>query len=128
MTPLHRWREGPLPAGRAGIAVSACAISLAALSLSGCASFSPDGGISVVGPSGERALPADYVHVHLQLGYVSTVHGAQGDTSRAAHLVVGEHTSAAAGYVAFREMSADYANKLGPQMRTVMNMVRALGG
>jgi exodeoxyribonuclease V alpha subunit len=52
-------------------------------------------------PAGERArvLPAGYVTQHLELAYASTVHGVQGDTVAAAHLVIGEHTGAAAAYV-----------------------------
>lgn len=46
-----------------------------------------------------RVLPADYVHQYLELGYASTVHGVQGDTATAAHLAVGQHTTAASAYV-----------------------------
>jgi hypothetical protein len=42
-------------------------------------------------------LPADYVTAHVELGYATTAQGAQGDTVTAAHLVIGEHTGAAAG-------------------------------
>ncbi len=49
--------------------------------------------------AGERVLPAGYVTLHVELAYASTAHGAQGDTVPAAHLVVGEHTGAAAAYV-----------------------------
>ncbi len=35
----------------------------------------------------------------MELAYASTARGAQGDTVTAAHLVVGEHTSAASAYV-----------------------------
>jgi exodeoxyribonuclease V alpha subunit len=48
---------------------------------------------------GPRVLPAAYVDSHVQLAYATTVHGAQGDTVTAGHLVVGEHTGAASGYV-----------------------------
>jgi hypothetical protein len=47
-----------------------------------------------------RNLPADYVRMHVELAYASTVYGAQGDTTRAAHLALGERTSAASAYVA----------------------------
>ncbi len=51
-------------------------------------------------PRGQsRLLPAAYVREHLELGYASTVYGAQGETVAAAHLVVGEHTGAASAYV-----------------------------
>jgi exodeoxyribonuclease V alpha subunit len=58
-----------------------------------------DGSVSVTGERGERVLPGDYVRKYVELGYASTVHGVQGDTSTAAHLAVGEHTSAASAYV-----------------------------
>ena len=44
-------------------------------------------------------LPADYVTANVELAYVSTAHGVQGDTVPAAQLVVGEHTGAASAYV-----------------------------
>jgi exodeoxyribonuclease V alpha subunit len=44
-------------------------------------------------------LPSEYVREHVELGYAATVHGAQGVTAAAAHLLLGEHTSAASGYV-----------------------------
>ena len=37
---------------------------------------------------------------HLELAYATTVYGAQGDTVDSAHLVLGEHTGAAAADVA----------------------------
>ena len=46
-----------------------------------------------------RVLPADYVTDHVELAYASTVHGVQGDTVTAAHLVIGDQTGAAAAYV-----------------------------
>ncbi|WP_041241377.1 MobF family relaxase [Geodermatophilus obscurus] len=49
--------------------------------------------------AGQRVLPTEYVTAHVELAYVSTAHGVQGDTVPAAHLVVGEHTGAAAAYV-----------------------------
>ena len=36
---------------------------------------------------------------HVELAYATTVHGAQGETVEAAHLLVGESTGAAAAYV-----------------------------
>jgi exodeoxyribonuclease V alpha subunit len=48
---------------------------------------------------GSRVLPADYVTAHVELAYATTAHGAQGDTVAAAHLMIGEHTGAAAAYV-----------------------------
>ncbi len=59
----------------------------------------PDGGLDVRGPAGERVLPASYVAGEVELAYASTAHGAQGLTVDAAHLILDEHTSAAAAYV-----------------------------
>jgi exodeoxyribonuclease V alpha subunit len=47
-----------------------------------------------------RVLPTEYVHQHVELAYASTAYGAQGQTVDTAHLVIGEHTSAASAYVA----------------------------
>ena len=58
-----------------------------------------DGQASVTREHGQRMLPANYVRDHLELAYASTVHGVQGETATSAHLVVGEHTTAAAAYV-----------------------------
>ena len=52
------------------------------------------------GRRGERFLLASYVQDHLELAYATTVYGAQGHTVAHAHLLVGEHTGAAAAYVA----------------------------
>jgi exodeoxyribonuclease V alpha subunit len=59
----------------------------------------PDGSIAVDGEHGHRTLPAGYVGEHVELGYASTVHGVQGETTIAAHLAMGEHTTAASAYV-----------------------------
>jgi hypothetical protein len=58
-----------------------------------------DGSLTVAGERGGRVLPSGYVRDHVELGYASTAHGAQGGTATTAHLALGEHTSAAAGYV-----------------------------
>jgi len=58
-----------------------------------------DGAITVTGEHGPRELPASYVTPHVELAYVSTVHGVQGDTATSAHVVIGEHTGAASAYV-----------------------------
>ncbi|WP_375483525.1 MobF family relaxase [uncultured Jatrophihabitans sp.] len=58
-----------------------------------------DGALTVTGEHSTRVLPADYARKFIELGYATTVHGVQGDTARTAHLVVGEHTSAASAYV-----------------------------
>jgi hypothetical protein len=59
-----------------------------------------DGSLTVAGEHGHRTLPTDYVHEQVELGYASTAHGAQGATATTAHLLLGEHTTAASGYVA----------------------------
>ncbi|WP_152187103.1 AAA family ATPase, partial [Segeticoccus rhizosphaerae] len=59
-----------------------------------------DGSLTVTGRGGPRSLPATYVRENVELAYASTVYGAQGETVHRAHLVVGEHTGAAAAYVA----------------------------
>jgi exodeoxyribonuclease V alpha subunit len=62
--------------------------------------IAPDGALALDGGRGERHLPAAYVQDHLELAYATTVYGAQGHTVAHAHLLVGEHTGAAAAYVA----------------------------
>ena len=57
------------------------------------------GNLRVHGRSGDRTLPATYVHEHVELAYATTIHGAQGETVDRAHLLVGETTGAAAAYV-----------------------------
>jgi outer membrane protein TolC len=58
--PVHRWCDALLPAGRAGIVTSACAAAaLAAVTLGGCASFSPDGGMDAVSGVAAAALGRD---------------------------------------------------------------------
>ena len=47
-----------------------------------------------------RTLPAGYAREHVELAYATTVYGAQGETTRTGHLMLGEHTSAASAYVA----------------------------
>ena len=61
-----------------------------------------DGTLTVQGDAraGSRSLPAAYAHEHVELAYATTVHGAQGETTHTGHLLLGEHTSAAAAYVA----------------------------
>ena len=51
----------------------------------------PDGTITVHGEArtGSRALPAGYVHEHVELAYATTVHGAQGETAHTGHLLLG---------------------------------------
>jgi len=59
-----------------------------------------DGSAVVAGSRGERVLPAAYVRHQVELAYASTIYGAQGATTDAAHPLVGEHTGAAGAYVA----------------------------
>lgn len=47
-----------------------------------------------------RTLPAGYAGEYVELAYAATVYGAQGETTRTGHLMLGEHTSAASAYVA----------------------------
>ncbi len=59
-----------------------------------------DGAMRLAGTSGTRKVPYWYAIGDIELAYASTVYGAQGETTRAAHLVLGEHTGAASAYVA----------------------------
>ncbi len=59
----------------------------------------PDGSVVVAGSRGQRVLPSAYVREHVELAYAATIYGAQGATTGAAHLLIGEHTGAAAAYV-----------------------------
>lgn len=59
-----------------------------------------DGTLQLAGNHSTQMVPADYAVEHVELAYASTIYGAQGETTDAAHLVVGEHTGAAAAYVA----------------------------
>ncbi len=58
----------------------------------------PAGVVTPAGPD-VRVLPSDYVTDYVELAYATTVHGVQGATVTAAHLVLGEFTGAAAAYV-----------------------------
>jgi hypothetical protein len=58
-----------------------------------------DGSLTVAGERGLRALPAGYVREHVELGYATTAHGAQGATAMTSHVLLGQNTTAAAGYV-----------------------------
>ena len=59
-----------------------------------------DGTTHLVGTSGTRELPLRYAVPHVELAYASTAYGAQGETTRTAHLALSEHTGAASAYVA----------------------------
>ena len=54
-----------------------------------------DGTVHLVGTTGMRELPLRYAVLNIELGYASTAYGAQGETTRTAHLALSEHTGAA---------------------------------
>ncbi len=58
-----------------------------------------DGSLTLSGRRGHRTLPASYAREHVELAYATTIHGAQGETVEAAHVLIGEATGAAAAYV-----------------------------
>ena len=64
------------------------------------AALGEDGSLRLTGLAGERMLPLAYVAEHVELAYASTAYGAQGETTEHAHLLLREHTGAAAAYVA----------------------------
>ncbi len=49
---------------------------------------------------GIETIPADYASRFVELAYATTVHGAQGDTVDAAHVLIGDTSGAASAYVA----------------------------
>ena len=59
----------------------------------------PDGTLQLTGEHGHRNLPLAYTSHHVELAYGTTVYGAQGETTTAAHMALGEHTGAASAYV-----------------------------
>ncbi|HET7041791.1 MAG TPA: hypothetical protein VFI13_07220, partial [Gemmatimonadales bacterium] len=59
-----------------------------------------DGTVHLAGQTGTRTIPLGYAAQHVQLAYATTCYGAQGETVPTAHLVLAEHTGAAAAYVA----------------------------
>jgi ATP-dependent exoDNAse (exonuclease V) alpha subunit len=58
-----------------------------------------NGGLHVADGARHRHLPSEYVERYVELAYASTAYGAQGQTVDTAHIVVGDHTGAAAAYV-----------------------------
>ena len=59
-----------------------------------------DGGaLTVHGEAGKRVLPPEYVRANVELAYATTAYGAQGATVPVSHVLIGEHTGAASGYV-----------------------------
>jgi conjugative relaxase-like TrwC/TraI family protein len=59
-----------------------------------------DGTLHLASQIGIRTIPLKYAAEHVELSYATTCYGAQGETVPTAHLVLGEHTGAAAAYVA----------------------------
>jgi ATP-dependent exoDNAse (exonuclease V) alpha subunit len=59
-----------------------------------------DGSLVLHRPGRDRQIPASYAHRYVELAYASTVHGMQGETVDAAHVLIGETTGAATAYVA----------------------------
>jgi len=60
-----------------------------------------DGSVTVISQLGDQArLPADYVTGHVELGYASTLHRAQGTTVDTAHALITTGTTREALYVA----------------------------
>ncbi len=64
------------------------------------AEIGQDGSLVLRGHGRDREVPSDYATRFVELAYATTVHGAQGETVESAHVVIGEHTGAAAAYVA----------------------------
>ena len=58
-----------------------------------------DGSLQLRARGRERVVPAAYAARFVELAYATTVHGAQGGTVDAAHVLIGEHTGAGAAYV-----------------------------
>ncbi|MEP6817390.1 MAG: hypothetical protein ABI873_17755 [Marmoricola sp.] len=60
-----------------------------------------DGALTLHGDAkaGIRTVPALYVREQVELAYATTVYGAQGETTRTGHLLLGEHTTGSAAYV-----------------------------
>jgi exodeoxyribonuclease V alpha subunit len=59
-----------------------------------------DGTATLTGSTGQQAvLPPAYVRAQVELAYASTTYGAQGETTSAGHLLLGEQTGAAGAYV-----------------------------
>nr|MDP9166853.1 hypothetical protein [Actinomycetota bacterium] len=67
-----------------------------------------DGSVRVDGVNGSRVLDAAYAREHMELAFVTTAHGAQGDTVQSATLLLSEHTTGASAYVAMTR--GQYAN------------------
>ncbi len=55
----------------------------------------PDGCLTVTAANGARDAPHRVRARHVEVAYATTAHGAQGDTTTSAHVVLDEHTTAA---------------------------------
>ena len=90
-----------------------------------------DGSLQVVhdGHGGRVTLPAGYVREHVELGYASTVHRAQGLTADTAHVLADPSTSRAMAYVAMtrgRESNRLYVETGdGQPMAEVLDQIAA---
>jgi hypothetical protein len=74
-------------------------------------------------------LDGGYVARHVELGYASTVHGAQGATTAVAHVLVGEQTGAAAAYVGMtRGRDANTAHLIADSIDDARNQWVAVFG
>jgi tetrahydrodipicolinate N-succinyltransferase len=65
-------------------------------------SIAKDGTLALQGShrTDVRAVPAAYVRDQVELAYATTVYGAQGETTRTGHVVLGEQTSASSATLA----------------------------
>ena len=106
----------------------------------------PDGALSVVrdGDGGELRLPAEYVAAHVELGYATTAHRAQGATVDAAYAILRPGTARETAYVALTRgrhtnhayvvtdepVAADYDGPPGPALtgRQVLERILATTG
>jgi exodeoxyribonuclease V alpha subunit len=76
-----------------------------------------DGTMHLVGTAGTRKLPPRYAVHYVELAYASTAYGAQGETTRTAHLALGEHTRVASAYVAMtRGRKANTAHRIAEDL------------
>ena len=103
-TPTAR-RPRPWPARPSASATGSPPDATTATSVSPTARPGPspvvhdDGALEVATADRRRVLPRDYAVTSTELAYASTAYGAQGQTVDTAHVVVGDHSGAAATYV-----------------------------
>ncbi|HET8716848.1 MAG TPA: MobF family relaxase [Nocardioidaceae bacterium] len=87
-----------------------------------------DATVTLRNDSGQtRDLPGWYAEGWVELAYATTVYGAQGDTTRVGHMVIGDSTSAASAYVGMTRGRHDNVSHLvaetPEQARTVWEQV-----